>query len=50
MSPSRLRVYKTTTVKHQLGEQWSGSVAKAFVTKLYNLNLTLSTHMVKGDN
>lgn len=50
LSPSRLKVYKTTTVKHQLGEQWSDSVAKALVTKLDNLNLILSMNMVEGDN
>lgn len=50
LSPSRLKVYKTTTVKHQLGEQWSVSVAKALIAKLDNLNLILSTNMVEGDN
>lgn len=47
---SRLKVYRTSTAEHQLGEPWNGSVTKALVTKLDNLNLTLSTHMVEGKN
>lgn len=43
---SRLKVYRTSTAEHQLGEPWNGSVTKALVTKLDNLNLTLSTHNI----
>lgn len=50
LHPLRLKAYKTITIKHQLEEEWDGSVAKALATKLDHLNLILSTHMVEEDN